>query len=557
MLRKLSFLFIYVSVVCSCTHKDSAMEKKIFHYNQSEGLSSLDPAFARNQANMWAVNQLYNGLVELDEKMNVVPCLAESWSVSPDGKVYTFKLKKGIKFHDSEIFPGGIGREVQARDFIYSFKRLIDPATASTGAWVFNDKVLRDKLGNISDTCFKAVDNYTLKIYLKQSFPSFIQMLTMQYCYVIPHEGVEKYDKEFRNHPVGTGPFVFKVWEEGSTLIMLKNPKYWRKDSKGVQLPYLDAVQISFLTDKNMAFVTFLKKKIDFISGIDESSKEQILDPYGNIRKEFADQYKVEKLLYLNTEYLGFQLDKSLYPDGNHPFLNKKVRQAMSYGINRHELIAYIRNNLGIPATSGMTPYPLPSYNSKEVKGYDYDPEKASRLLKEAGYPSGKGLPIIELYTTAEYREISEFLQKSWSKIGLKVNIQVNQASTFREMVDNGRVSFFRGSWIGDYPDAENYMSLFYSKNFSPAGPNKTHFVNKEFDNLYELSQQEHNLQRRYKMYRQMDQIVMNESPVIVLYYDEIIRLMQNKVRGLDVNPMNSLNLEKVDFVEDSTSAKK
>jgi peptide/nickel transport system substrate-binding protein len=243
MLRRLSFLVLYVSVVWSCSHKDSAKEKKIFHYNQSEGLSSLDPAFARNQANMWAVNQLYNGLVELDDKLNVVHCLAESWSVSLDGKTYTFKLRKGVKFHDSAIFPNGKGREVQARDFVYSFKRLIDPSIASTGAWVFNDKVIRDEAGNISDTCFKAVDNYTLKIYLKQSFPSFIQMLTMQYCYVIPHEGIEKYDKEFRNHPVGTGPFVFKLWEEGSTLIMLKNPNYWRKDEKGVQLPYLDAVQ--------------------------------------------------------------------------------------------------------------------------------------------------------------------------------------------------------------------------------------------------------------------------------------------------------------------------
>jgi peptide/nickel transport system substrate-binding protein len=551
MLRKLSFLVLYVSVIWGCSHKDSTKEKKIFHYNQSEGLSSLDPAFARNQANMWAVNQLYNGLVELDNKLNVVPCLAESWEVSADGKQYTFKLRKGVKFHDSEIFPGGKGREVLARDFVYSFRRLIDPVTASTGAWVFNDKVIRDKLGNISDTCFKAVDNYTLKIYLKQSFPSFLQMLTMQYCYVVPHEGVQKYDKEFRNHPVGTGPFKFKVWEEGSTLIMLKNPNYWRKDEQGKQLPYLDAVQISFLTDKNMSFVTFLKKKIDFISGIDESSKEQILDPYGNIRKEFAEQYKVEKLLYLNTEYLGFQLDKTKYPDGKHPFLNKKVRQAMSYGINRHELIAYIRNNLGIPATSGMTPYPLPSYNSREVKGYDYEPEKALQLLKEAGYPSGRGLPTFDLYTTVEYREITEFLQKSWSKLGIKVNIQINQSSTYREMVDNGRVQFFRGSWIGDYPDAENYMSLFYSKNFSPAGPNKTHFTNKEFDNLYELAQLEHNLSKRYKLYQQMDQIVMNESPVIVLYYDEIIRLMQNKVRGFDANPMNTLNLEKVDFVED------
>lgn len=551
-MKLIKWLLLVVSIlaILSCEKNEETSHKKIFRYNQAEGISSLDPAFARNQANIWAVNQLFNGLVEHDEKLQVISSIAESWTISGDGKIYTFKLKKGVNFHDSDIFPDGIGREVKARDFVYSFKRIMNHATASTGAWVFNDKVLKEKDGSVSDTCFMAVNDYTFRIYLREAFPPFIHMLTMPYCYVIPHEGIQKYDKDFRIHPVGTGPFKLKIWEEGSTLIFLKNDKYWRKDEKGTQLPYLDAIQVSFMTDKNIAFLTFLKGKLDFISGIDETSKEQILDNRGNVKTEFSKKFKVQKLLYLNTEYLGFQIDPEKLKDKNHPFLKKEVRKAMSYAIDRAELVAYLRNNLGIPGLQGMIPYPMPSFN-KDVKGYNYNLEKALSLLKEAGYPGGHGLPEFDLYTTSDYKEISEYLQKQWSKLGIKVNIQVNQASTFRELVDNGRVSLFRGSWIGDYPDAENYLSLFYSKNFSPGGPNKTHFVNKEFDRLYELAQKESHTDTRYSLYRKMDQIVMDECPVIVLYYDELVNLTQNRIKGIDVNPMNMLKLERVDYKDE------
>jgi len=549
-LRIYSFFIAISLLLFACEKNEEKHEKKIFRYNQAEGLSSLDPAFARNLANMWATNQIYNGLVELDKELKVVPCIAKSWTISEDGKVYTFKLNKGVKFHDSPVFKDGKGREVTAMDFVYSFKRILNPSTSSPGAWVFNDKILRDRHDLISDTCFKVIDNYTFRIYLKDAYPPFLQMLSMPYCFVIPLEAILKYNKDFRVHPVGTGPFKFKIWEEGSTLILQKNEKYWRQDENGKQLPYLDAIQISFLSDKNMSFLKFKKKKLDFISGIDESSREQILDNQGRVKKSFEDLFKVQKLLYLNTEYIGFQTDPSLYKDKKHPFLDKRVRKALNYAINREELVSYLRNNLGIPGTSGMVPYPMPSFDKNEVKGYDYDIEKALTLLAEAGYPGGRGLPEFELYTNTEYKEISEYLQKQWSKIGVKTSIQINQASTFIEMVNNGRVHFFRGSWVGDYPDAENYLSLFYSKNFAPSGPNKTHFVNKEFDKLYEKSQKVQNEGERFRIYRKMDQIIMDESPVIVLYYDELIRLMQKKVKGLEANSMNMLKLERVDFVE-------
>ena len=214
-------------------------ERRVFRYNQPEALSSLDPAFARNQANSWAVGQLFNGLMELDSSLVPVPALARRYTISPDGRTYTFVLRKGVFFHDSEVFSGGKGREMKAPDFVYSFKRILDPATASSGGWIFRGKVLEKPDGSISDTAFVAANDSTLRIHLKEPFIPFLGILTMPYAYVVPHEAVAKYGKDFREHPVGTGPFRFKLWDDGNVLLYERNPHYWRRDRAGppVTLP--------------------------------------------------------------------------------------------------------------------------------------------------------------------------------------------------------------------------------------------------------------------------------------------------------------------------------
>jgi peptide/nickel transport system substrate-binding protein len=559
MLRQFTILFVAIVLLSSCggnNNKEKSEAKKVFRYNQAEGLTSLDPAFARNQANIWAVNQIYNGLFELDQQLNVVPCLVDNWKLSEDSKTYTFAIKQGVHFQDSEVFEDGKGRELTADDFVYSFKRVLNPKTSSTGAWIFNDKLLANTDGTISDTCIQAVDKYTFKVHLKKPFPPFMQILTMPYTYVVPKEAVEKYGKEFRTKPVGTGPFVFKQWTENESLTLLKNPNYWRKDASGNSLPYLDAVQVSFIADKNQAFRTFEQGNLDFLSGIEESSRDLVLNRDGSLKKEFTSKYQVHKVPYLNTEYLGFQMDSNAYTNKKHPFLDKRVRQAMNYAINKQELVAFLRNKLGIPGVAGVVPVIMPSFDSTKVKGYAYNLERAQRLLREAGYPQGKGFPEVTLNSNNLHNELCEYLQKQWSSLGIKVKIDVNNNSTHQELVDNGRVNFFRASWLGDYPDAENYLSMFYSKNFSPAGPNKTRFKNKSFDELFEKAQiADNDPFDRYSMYNVMDQIVMAESPIIVLYYDEVIRLAQSNITGLEANPMNNLSLEKVDFKPTTATA--
>jgi peptide/nickel transport system substrate-binding protein len=534
---------------CGGPAQSAADERRVFRYNQPEALTSLDPAFTRNQANIWAVSQLYNGLLELDSTLQPAPALARRYEISPDGLTYTFWLRKGIRFHDSEVFARGKGRVVQAPDFVYSFKRLLDAKTASPGGWIFRGKVLEDSKGNISDTCFVAANDSTLRIHLKEPFIPFLSILTMPYAFVVPQEAVEKYGKDFREHPVGTGPFRFKLWDTGNVLLLHKNPSYWRRDAQNRPLPYLDAVQISFIADRKTEFLTFLQGKLDFLSGIREGSRDLVMNTDGTVRADFQGRFTVQKAPYLNTEYLGFQLDSANLTGEQaaqgRALRKPLVRQALNYAINRPELVAYVLNHVGIPGNSGFVPAALPSFSPAKVPGYTYDPQRARQLLAAAGYGPARPLRL-RLSTVAERKAVAEYLQKNWADVGVQVQIDINQAATQQELVDNGRAAFFSKSWLGDYPDAENYLSLFYSPNFSPGGPDKTHFKSPEYDALYNQARREQDAARRTALYQQMDRLIVAESPVVSLYYDEVIRLTQNNVRGLAPNPMNQLLLERV-----------
>jgi peptide/nickel transport system substrate-binding protein len=236
----------------------------------AEGLETLDPAYAKNQTIMWMVHQLYNTLVEVDDRLNIRPSLARTWDISADGLVYTFHLRDDVYFQDDPAFPGGKGRRLTARDIVYSFRRIMDPRTASPGAWIFNDKVN-------PQNGFSAVDDTTFRLTLLKPFHPILGILTMPYCSVVPREAVEKYGKDFRRHPCGTGPFRFSYWDEGQALILLKNPRYFERGSTGRSLPYLDAVKITFVSSKAVEFLMFLQGQLDMMKDIDISYKDDLL----------------------------------------------------------------------------------------------------------------------------------------------------------------------------------------------------------------------------------------------------------------------------------------
>ncbi|AXY73085.1 ABC transporter substrate-binding protein [Paraflavitalea soli] len=510
--------------------------KQVFRYNEYSGIASLDPAFAKNQSVIWAVHQLYSTLVETDNELRIVPSLAYRWDVSADRLVYTFHLRNDVYFHDNEAFPNGKGRIMTARDIEYSFKRITDPATASSGAWIFNNRLA-------ATDGFKALDDSTFRLTLLRPFTPILGLLSMQYCSVVAREAVEKYGPDFRSHPCGTGPFALKSWEEGQALIMVKNERYFEKDSAGNRLPYLEAIKASFYDSKATEFLLFRQGQLDFINDIEASFKDEILTKKGVLRKDWEGRIRLTKHSYLNTEYLGILVDSSNALVKNSPLRMKAIRQAINYGFDRRKMMMYLRNSIGTPAESGFIPSGLPSFDAAVVKGYQYDPVKARQLLAAAGFPDGKGMPPVKLLTIAIYSDLASFIARQLEEVGLKIQVEVVQKSLLLEQTAKSQALFFRGSWMADYPEAENYLSVFYGKN--PAPPNYTRYKNPAFDKLYEEAIITENDSLRYKLYQQMDQLVIQDAPVVPLWYDEVIHLEQLWVKGFPANGLNLLELRR------------
>ena len=290
----------------------------------------------------------------------------------------------------------------------------------------------------------------------------------------------------------------------------------------------------------------FIKKNLDFFNSIDGSYRDDILTKSGKITKKYKGKFQLRTGPYLNTEYLGILVDTNLAIVKNSPLRHKKIRQAINYAIDRRKMVKYLRNSIGKPAHSGFMPAGVPGFDCTKVKGYSYDPVKSRQLLAEAGYPNGRGMPGIVLQTSTTYKDLIEFVQGELNTIGIKCRVEVNPTASLRDLIAKKQVNFFRGSWIADYPDGENYMSVFYSKNYVPVGPNYTSFFNKDFDRLYESAFRETDNQKRYKIYREMDQLVMDEAPVVILFYDEFINLYQNNISGFSNNAQNLLVLKRV-----------
>lgn len=540
------YLFISAVMLASCSHS-TEVRKNIFRYNESKGIPTLDPAFARNQTIIWPVNQIFNGLVQLDEDLHVQACIAHSWECSQDGTVYTFHLRSDVLFHDHASFPEGKGRRVTASDFVYSLNRIIDPGIASPGAWIFN-AIDRQAANSIQG--FQAVADTVLMIFLKKPFPAFPGLLTMPYCSVVPREVVESLGNDFRKEPVGTGPFRFRYWREDEKLVLVKNEHYFEHDEQGNRLPYLDAVNISFTRDKQSEFMEFMMGRLDFLSGIHAVYKDEMITGNGSLNPDHAGKVRMISQPYLNTEYLGFLLDPDLEAANGSPVLEKKIRQAINYGFDRKKMMRYLRNNVGRPASAGFVPRGMPSFSQETVRGYTYDPDCARELLSQAGYPMGEGLPEITLTTTSDYQDLCEYIQHELYEIGIVLNIEVNTGAAFRDRVANGQLEFFRGSWIADYPDAENYLSLFYSRNFSPAGPNYTHFSDPVYDRLFEIALGTMEDELRYRIYQQLDSIIIAEAVIVPLYYDQVVRFVSKDLMGLGSNPMNLLSLKRACWSE-------
>ena len=346
---------------CAKTAKQAGAHL-VFRYNEHANIQTLDPAFAKDLRTIWATNQLFNGLVQLDDRLEVLPDIASSWELTDTGKTYTFHLRTDVQFHRHPLFGSERTRKVVASDFVYSLNRLQDPRVASPGKWV---------LEHVQN--FSAVNDSTFVIQLKQPFPPFLSLLSMKYCSVVPKEAVSYFGTSFRSHPIGTGPFQFQLWVENTKLVFRKNNVYHERGVFGQRLPYLEAVAITFLPDKQSEFLQFLQGNLDFLNSIDASYKDELLTEKGELTAAYQERIDMRSGPYLNTEYLGVYLDAD-----NPAAQSLKIRQAINYGFDREKMILYLRNGMGTPAVNGFIPKGMPSFD--QMNGYTYQPEKSQRI---------------------------------------------------------------------------------------------------------------------------------------------------------------------------------
>lgn len=537
----------------SCTQQ-VARQTDVFVYNESSGIASLDPAQASYQAAWWAGQQLYSGLVDFDTALRIVPAIAKWWSNDTTRRRWRFVIREDVWFHEDPCFGERRTRRCVAEDVRYSIERILDARTRSPGLWVFLDHIRgapafhdATRRGEPPKHCegITVLDDTTIEFELVEPFAPFLQLLAMPYAWVVPHEAVEFYGDRVGEHPVGTGPFRFGWWKHDREMVLVRNERYWRRDEKGRRLPYLRAVRIEFVRDQRTEYAEFRRGRYSMLASLDPAFAAVLLNEQGQLAREYDGNYRLLSAPALSTEYYGILLDTML-PAGRQNMLarSRLLRQALNYAIDRERMLRYVLRGMAYPAR-GVLPPPLARYSGT---CYQYDRQRARVLLAQAGYPDGKGLPLMRLAISTSTRTLSiaEAVQEQWAELGIRVELQQVDFPRLLSMVRNGEVALWRTSWIADYPDAENFFALFHSANVAPRGPNTTRYRNTVADDLYQRAITAADPALRSQLFQLLEQQVVGDAPWIFLFHGRIVRLVHTFVEGLTVDPLDRLVLERV-----------
>lgn len=542
LLSSVGVLLFTVLGLGGCKNVDKKSPQQIFHYNEDVSVTTLDPAFVRSQSENWIVSQIFNGLIDLDAQLQPVPALAKSWEISTDLLTYTFHLRSDVNFCFVDKQGKVTTRKMVASDVAYSLSRIADPATSSPGAWIFVGKI-DSQLNRV----FIAPNDSTFVLKLVSPAASLLGLLSTNFGYVVPKE-YARLDKSYlARNPVGTGPFYVRRWEDEIKLVMRKNPHYHEKDTQGVPLPYLDAINVTFVKNKQTAFMQFAAGSYDFFNGLEGSFKDELLTDQAMLKPKYAQKMKAIITPFLNTEYVGCYLGD--YPGKTNWLKDVHLRRALFYAVDKQKLVRFFRNGLGDAGDWGVVP-PILNVREKETTTEANAAwQKALAEYQQSGYAKQNNKPEIVLSTTADYLDMMVYLQETWGRLGVKIKVDIQTGGMLRQLRNEGKLMLFRGSWIADYPDAENFLACYYAPYLSPMGPNYTHFEDAQFDTLYRLieageSGQKASLRKQY--IQQANQILIDQAPVIPLYYDKSIRLIQPWVQGLENDAANRLVLKRV-----------
>lgn len=473
---------------------------------------TLDPAFVTDVYSRAVVTQMFDGLVAFDAHLNPIPAIAEFWEASQDARTWTFTLRRGVKFHH--------GREVTANDFVYSFSRLLKTDKSGPLTDLLHRIYgARDFMQGKTESApgLHAVDRYTLRIVLDEPFAPIVAALGLANAAVVPREVVEQQGEHFARAPVGTGPFKFVRWESDKEIVLQANDQYHEGR------PFLDAVVFTIGG-------TFEEKFADFLKG----NLEEALIPSAKTDEVRTDpqyqQFQRVRKPTLSLLYIGFNTQHK-------PFDDKRVRQAFNYAVNKEAIVRDITKMGSLPATGALPPGMRG--HDPDLRGYDYDPAKAKRLLAEAGYPNGMGFPVVQLWTASKAESTKAELaayQGYLAELGVQVELHFEHDwPTFVKMLEQGKLTMFRLGWFARIPDPDDALWHFlHSKNHRVT--NRTFYRNPSVDALLEQARKELDTTRRIALYRQVQHIVMDDAPWIPQHYHVFEHLYQPYVKGVEVS---------------------
>lgn len=567
-MKNLVLILTILSVIlqgCGDKQKENLVQLKggikgggIYRINELENVRSLDPVRINDNVSHHVAHQIYDLLIDLDKDLNIVQDLSRRYEISDDGLLYTFYLRKGVKFQDNACFPDGKGREMTAADVKYSFDRVCDPRTGTLGfdyfknyvegAIEFHEEVTvagresrEPKFSGVSG--YIAKDDTTFQIKLSKPFGPFIYYLCLGFSYIVPKEAVEKYGQDFFQNPVGTGPFVFVDWKPDLELNLKKNPGYWNRDEYGNQLPYIDGVKFKFLKETSQQMLEFQNGNLDECYRVPNESFKSVVTPEKTLTPEYS-KFALQKVPSLSIQFYGFLTTGKI-------FNNEKVRQAFNYAIDRDKILKFVLNGQGyMGAVYGIVPPSMPDYDVEKINGYRFDLEKAKLLMKEAGYPDGNGFPeaVLQINSGGDRNiQIAESIQNMLKEIGVKMKLNILQFAQHLDNIDAGRADFYRLGWIADYPDPENFLNLYYGKNV-PKDPknispiNSTRYQNPEFDKIFEQAIAMTDRAKRNELYLRAEQIAVSQAPMLLIFYEEDYLLLQSYVKGYYLDPMHRVN---------------
>lgn len=467
--------------------------------------ATLDPARVRDIYSLSVTQQIFDGLVEFDNTLTILPALAQYWKASRDGLTWTFTLKKGLKFHH--------GREVTADDVIYSFTRILDPKTRSGAADLFiNIKGAQPfREGRVNHVSgLTALDRYTVQVTLNEAFAPFVSVLAVGHAKIVPRELVEEQGEAFGTRPIGTGPFTFVRWERSKELVLAANPEYFNGVPRITRLIY-----------RIFPGANFEAMYSEFQRGELEDSPL----PYRRV-PPLPNHIYVKRPMF-SVRFYGFNTRIK-------PFDDRRVRQAILYAIDRGGVLEEVFLGRYV-AARGVLPPGTQGYNP-QLRGFGHDPRRARELLAEAGHPGGRGLPPIAIWSSVKDRVLVEHarLKRDLEAVGLQPEFHYETHwPTFSKLLEEGKLPVFLYAWHADVPDPDNFLTkLFHSR--SPR--NFFGYVNPTVDNLVTLARNEGDIQRRVDLYRRAEQVIVNDAPIIPVWHYAYERVFQPYVRSVEVN---------------------